>query len=111
MKDKNNYFYRVLHIIGLLVCVVGFILVILQKESRYGWFAVIIGALIAVFANPYKTVYICPKCGTKFESKDKIVLTTSLNSAIKRSLVTCPKCKKTNFCRSKSVCNDGDYKE
>ena len=100
MKNKKRL-YQILNITGLFVCIVGFVLFISQKPLNYWWFVIaLIGALMSSFAN--KTVYICPKCGTEFESKDKIILTTG-HSGFRRSLATCPKCKKTFFCRSKSV--------
>ena len=101
MKTKKS-FYQILNITGLFICIAGCILFISQKPLNYGWFVIaIMGALISSFAN--KTVYICPKCGAEFESKDKIILTTG-NYGFHRSLITCPKCKKTIFCRSKRVC-------
>ena len=101
MKTKKS-FYQILNITGLFICIAGCILFISQKPLNYGWFVIaIMGALISSFAN--KTVYICPKCGAEFESKDKIILTTG-NYGFHRSLVTCPKCKKTIFCRSERVC-------
>ena len=103
MKNQKA-FYRILNIIGLFICIVGIIIFFLQETPNYGWFIVALrGALICSFAN--KTVYICPICGAKFESKDKIILTTG---NFRRSLVTCPKCKKTNLCRSKRVCKACD---
>ena len=69
----------------------------------------VIGAGICGITNPLKPAYICPECGTKFKSKDSYVLTTSVKSATKRSLVTCPKCKKTNFCRTGWVARDEIY--
>ncbi len=94
MKNKKR-FYQILNITGLFVCIVGFVLFISQKPLNYWWFVIaLIGALMSSFSN--KTGYIYPKCGTEFESKDKIILKTG-RSGFRRSLAICPKCKKNIF--------------
>ena len=100
MKNKKR-FYQILNITGLFVCIVGFVLFISQKPLNYWWLVIaLIGVLMSSFAS--RTVYICPKCGTEFERNDKIILMTG-RSGFRRCLATCPKCKKTFFCRSKIV--------
>ena len=101
MKNKK-YFYPILHKIAFLVTILCFVFAILKKCEIF-LFITIIGIVLLVFLNPYKTIYLCPKCGANFECKDKIILTTGFKSIMYRSLLTCPKCKKIRFCRSKSV--------
>ena len=101
MKNLNRCFRTILCIFGLFLIISGFICVF-YKDLNYGWIGIIAGMLLYAFTSPYKVVYICPKCGAEFRNNDKIVLTL-YNS--RRSLATCPKCKKTNFCREKLLKN------
>ena len=97
LKKDNN----LIHKIGLILLVAGIVLDILQRESNYGRIIAWVGAIIGILTNPYKGVCICPECGTEFENQDKI--TIALNRS--RILATCPKCKKTNFCRRRYIKN------
>ena len=95
MKNK-----QVWHIIGLCLVVAEVILDALQKESRNGWIVLCVGVVICVLTNPYKRNFVCPECGTIFDDVD--IVNIRLGGRI---LVTCPNCKKTNFCRVKYIKN------
>lgn len=104
MKKTKGYYLRLWKNIGFIVIVLGAIIAFLCNEEYVGVIITLIGIVINIV--PYmigKVVYVCPKCKTLFrKTTDKIVLTTS-NGATHWALLTCPKCKKTNFCKTKLV--------
>ena len=107
MKRIKGYYLRLWKNIGLIIIALGIIIVILFKQASIGAIITLIGIVINVI--PYvigKTVYICPKCKTQFrKTSDKIVLKTSTGAA-GWALLTWPKCKETNFCKTRLVSKD-----
>ena len=104
MKKIKGYYLRLWKNIGLIIIVLGAIIAFLFKQEYIGAIITLTGIVINVI--PYmigKLVYICPKCKTQFrKTSDKIILRTSTR-ATHWAFLTCPKCKKTNFCKTKLV--------
>ncbi len=104
MKKTKGYYLRLWKNIGFIVIGLGAIIAFLFNEECFGVIITLIGIVINII--PYmigNLVYICPKCKTQFrKTSDKIVLKTS-SRATCWALLTCPKCKKTNFCKTKLV--------
>lgn len=104
MKKTKGYYLRLWKNIGFIGIFLGVIIAFLFNEEYIGVIIALIGVVISVV--PYmigKLVYICPKCKAQFrKTSDKIVLKTSSWST-HWALLTCPKCKRTNFCKTKLV--------
>lgn len=104
MKKTKRYYLRLWKNIGSIVIVLGAIIAFLFNEEYVGAIITLIGILINIFSCLMgRLVYICPECKTQFgKTKDKITLQTS-RWTTHRALLTCPKCKKTNWCKTKLV--------
>lgn len=107
-KDK---LLMLLRFLGIAVFIIGaFAREWLPDDKEYiSLMLMVIGIatnLSAVFQT--KIVYVCPVCKTQFNKpKGEIVLTAGTRrSALKASLLTCPCCKKTNFCMGKRVAKE-----
>lgn len=104
MKKEKGYYLRLWKNIGFIVMTLGAVIAFFSDEEYVGVIIILIGIVMNIV--PYligKLVYICPECQTQFgKTSDKIILKTS-NRVAHRALLTCPKCKKTNFCKTKLV--------
>lgn len=103
MKKTKGYYLRLMIKSGTILIFLGVIIALLFNKEYIGAIITLIGFVIGTI--PYflgGMVYVCPKCKTQFsKTNDKIVLTSG--GAKHWTLLTCPKCKKTGFCRRKLV--------
>ncbi|MBO5409158.1 MAG: hypothetical protein J6A61_07180 [Clostridia bacterium] len=108
---KKGDYLRLWQNIGIVLGVIGFLIFFILKREVLGPVIVVIGAVISIIPGFFgKYVYICPQCQTKFrEIDDKIVVQSNFH--LKGfALLTCPKCKKTNFMRLKLISKEEFHK-
>lgn len=105
MNKTKGYYLRLCANIGLLIILIGAVIALLFKRELEGAIVLLIGVVINIVPCLIgKSVYVCPKCKAEFaETDDKVVLNTSHKGFFQRALLTCPKCKKTNFMKKKLV--------
>lgn len=106
-KGKFFLWWR---LVALLIVVIGAIAGLLFDKELEGAITILAGAVIYII--PFfigKSVYECPECKAQFDiPKCELILKTSRRAGA--ALLTCPKCKKTNFCFKKLVFKFDDEK-
>jgi len=105
MKKTKGRYLRIWSKIGVLFVIGGSVISVLTKNEMIALIAVIGIGISVVTSLMGKSVYVCPECKTEFRKiNDKFYLKTYSISGM--ALLTCPKCKKTNFMRRKLVSKD-----
>ena len=104
MRKTKGYYLRICKNIGLLIIIIGVIATVMTEKEMTGLAIILIGLILNILPHIIgKLVYVCPKCKAEFrKTNDKIVLKTFCGSC-GLALLTCPKCKKTNFMKMKLV--------
>lgn len=105
---KKETVLNIGRVVGILIVIAGvFAKEYLPADKNYiASILIIVGVIINVISfSSMKMVYVCPECRAQFDMpKGEITLTTGKRSSLFRaSLLTCPKCKKTNLCMGRRV--------
>lgn len=108
---KKDRLLMLMRIVGIIVVIIGvFLKEWLPDDKEYmSLVLILIGIAINVAsASQTKIVYVCPLCKTQFDMpKGKFVLTTGGHRNVnKAALLTCPCCKKTNWCTGKRIAKE-----